>query len=210
MATVGIRGTFFDFVDDPRKHIGNEQAAKYKDRNYAREGVKCFLDALLASGTTTCQAFTNSWPVSTEELFEEDARRNMRVIAGLTGIDRNAPADYVDTSENFYRDSKRLIAQYHNKGRNLYAVVYLWGYFISAPLIDRNGVPVWLSLFVGNLVSTQLLGWWLVPAAFRALDWWVTPKAAISRQIAGYALLAALYAASMGLYALLLAWHWGR
>lgn len=92
----------------------------------------------------------------------------------------------------------------------LYPVVFLWGYFISAPLIDSHGVPVWLSLFVGNLVSTQLLGWWLVPAAFKALDWWVTPKAAISRQIAGYALLVVLYAASMGLYALLLAWHWGR
>ena len=39
---------------------------------------------------------------------------------------------------------------------------------------------------------------------------WVTPKATLGRQIAGYALLAALYAASMGLYALLLAWHWGR
>ena len=37
-----------------------------------------------------------------------------------------------------------------------------------------------------------------------------TPKAALGRQIAGYALLAALYAGSMGLYALLLAWHWGR
>jgi uncharacterized protein len=92
----------------------------------------------------------------------------------------------------------------------LYPVVYLWGYFISAPLIDSHGVPVWLSLFVGNLVSTQLLGWFLVPAAFRALDWWIKPKAALGRQIAGYALLAALYAGSMGLYALLLAWHWGR
>jgi len=49
-----------------------------------------------------------------------------------------------------------------------------------------------------------------VPAAFRALDWWIKPKAALGRQIAGYALLAALYAGSMGLYALLLAWHWGR
>src|SRR5436190_19290127 len=27
MTTVGIRGTFFDFVDDPWKHVGNEQAA---------------------------------------------------------------------------------------------------------------------------------------------------------------------------------------
>ncbi len=92
----------------------------------------------------------------------------------------------------------------------LYPVVFFWGFFVSAPLIDGHGVPVWLSLFVGNLVSTQLLGWWLVPAAFRALDWWIAPKAALGRQIAGYALLAALYAGSMGLYALLIAWHWGR
>ncbi|WP_247990962.1 hypothetical protein [Bradyrhizobium sp. 186] len=38
----------------------------------------------------------------------------------------------------------------------------------------------------------------------------IAPKAALGRQITSYALLAALYAASMGLYALLLAWHWGR
>ena len=222
MTTVGIRGTFFDFVDDPWKHIGNEQAAarfhqdgllivtdgiikafgpyetvsaahpgvqithikdriivpgfidghihlpqtrvlgaygeqllpwlqmwvypeemKYKDRNYAREGVKRFLDALLAGGTTTCQAFTSSSPVSTEELFEEASRRNMRVIAGLTGIDRNAPADYVDTPENFYRDSKRLIAQYHNKGRNLYAITPRFAgaaESVSAPQARASGL----------------------------------------------------------------------
>ena len=27
MTTVGIRGTFFDFVDDPWKHVGREQEA---------------------------------------------------------------------------------------------------------------------------------------------------------------------------------------
>ena len=28
----------------------------------------------------------------------------------------------------------------------LFTVVYLWGYFVSAPLIDSHGVPNWLSL----------------------------------------------------------------
>jgi guanine deaminase len=218
MSTIGIRGTFFDFVDDPWKHVGNEKAAarfhrdgllvmkdgvigdfgaydevaarhaglaiteikdrvivpgfidghihlpqtrvlgafgeqllpwlqmsiypeevKYKDRNYAREGVKRFLDALLAAGTTTCQAFTSSSPVATEELFDEASRRNMRIISGLTGIDRNAPADFIDTPENFYRDSKRLIAQYHNKGRNLYAITPRFAFGASPELLI--GVP---------------------------------------------------------------------
>ena len=215
MRKIGVRGTFFDFVDDPWKHVGAEaQAArfladgllvmtdglieafgtyealgprhagieithiedriilpgfidghihlpqtrvvgaygeqllpwlqkwifpeerKYRERDYAREGVRRFLDALLASGTTTCQAFTTSSPVATEELFEEAARRNMRVIAGLTGIDRNAPDDYADTPENFYRDSKRLIAEYHKKARGLYAITPRFALGASPELLD--------------------------------------------------------------------------
>jgi len=201
MASIGIRGAFFDFIDDPWKHIGNEQAAarfqadgllvidegrivdfgtfdavsprhpglevrqvrdrlilpgfidghihfpqtrvigsfgeqllpwlkkwvfpeeiKYKDRDYARQGARRFFDNLLASGTTTCQAFTTTFAVSAEELFDEAGRRNLRLIAGLTGIDRMAPADYADSADNFYRDSKRLIERYHRQGRNLYAI----------------------------------------------------------------------------------------
>src|SRR5258708_28032634 len=201
MASIGIRGAFFDFIDDPWKHIGNEQAAarfhadgllviddgriadfgpfnelsrrhggldirhvrnrlilpgfidghihfpqtrvigafgeqllpwlkkwvfpeelKYQDRDYAAEGARRFFDNLVASGTTTCQAFTTTFAASTEELFDEAGRRNMRLIAGLTGIDRLAPTDYVGSADAFYRDSKRLIGRYHRQGRTLYAI----------------------------------------------------------------------------------------
>lgn len=95
---------------------------KYRDRNYAREAAQHFFDALLAGGTTTCQAFTTSSPVSTEEFFDEATRRNMRVIAGLTAIDRFAPAECLIAPEDFYRESQRLIERYHRQGRNLYAI----------------------------------------------------------------------------------------
>lgn len=214
MTTLGIRGAFFDFIDDPWKHVGREQDAarfhadglmviedgkiadfgaydrvakkhralritairdrlilpgfidghihfpqtrvlgafgeqllpwlqvwvfpeelKYKDRAYAKAGAKRFFDTLLASGTTTCQAFTSSSPVSTEELFEEASRRNMRTIAGLTGIDRHAPAEFLNTPDDFYEESKRLIARYHNKGRNLYAITPRFAYGASPELL---------------------------------------------------------------------------
>ena len=86
----------------------------------------------------------------------------------------------------------------------LYPIVFLWGYFVSGPFIDSRGVPFWLSLFVGTLVSTQLLGWYVVPATFRLFGWWLEPGIAFGRTIAGYALLAILYALSMACYAWLL------
>ena len=214
MTTLGIRGAFFDFIDDPWKHVGHEQAAarfhadgllvvedgkitdfgahhaiakrhralkvttikdrlilpgfidghihfpqtrvlgafgeqllpwlqtwvfpeelKYKDRAYARDGARRFFDNLLASGTTTSQVFTSSSPVSTEELFDEAGRRNMRTIAGVTGIDRHAPDEFLNTPDEFYRESKRLIARYHGKGRNLYAITPRFAYGASPELL---------------------------------------------------------------------------
>ena len=215
MTTIGIRGAFFDFVDDPWKHVGREAEAarfqadglmviedgriadfgpfgeiarqhpaletthirdrlilpgfvdghihfpqtrilgafgeqllswlqvwvfpeelKYRDRAYAEPAATRFFDNLLASGTTTCQAFTSSSPVSAEALFDEAARRNMRTLSGLTGIDRHAPADYLNTPEEFYRESKRLIARYHCKGRNLYAITPRFALGASPELLD--------------------------------------------------------------------------
>jgi len=86
----------------------------------------------------------------------------------------------------------------------LYPVVFLWGYFVAEPLLDSHGVPFWLSLFIGNLVSTQLLGWFLAPWAFRMFRWWTHGLGSVRTQVLGYLLLAALYAASMALYAWLL------
>jgi antibiotic biosynthesis monooxygenase (ABM) superfamily enzyme len=83
----------------------------------------------------------------------------------------------------------------------LYPIVYLWTHFVDAPLISAHGIPFWLALFVGNIASTQLLGWWVAPAAFKLFDWWLPSTAPARRQIAGYALLAVLYALSMAAFA---------
>jgi len=44
--------------------------------------------------------------VSTEEFFEEATRRDMRVIAGLSGIDRFGPDDFLITPDDFYRENQ--------------------------------------------------------------------------------------------------------
>lgn len=212
---LGIRGIFFDFVDDPWKHVGREGDAarfqadgllviedglildfgsydelaprytglriehipdriilpgfidghihfpqtrvlgaygeqllpwlikwvfpeeqRYTDPDYANEAAVRFFDNLLAGGTTTCQAFTTSSPVSTHAFFGEASRRGMRVIAGLTGIDKMAPEEYLNTPDGFYQDSVALIEQYHRQGRNLYAITPRFAYGASHELME--------------------------------------------------------------------------
>ncbi|HEY9680157.1 MAG TPA: guanine deaminase [Oculatellaceae cyanobacterium] len=196
-----VRGSFFDFIDDPWKHVGHEEKAarfysdgllviedgkvkafgpydklsaeykdvkvthikerlilpgfidghihmaqtrvlgaygeqllgwlqqwifpeekKYNKPDYAKEGATHFFDALLAGGTTTCQSFLTSSTVSVEAYFDEASKRNLRVIGGLTGMDRFGPPENMDSADNFYKDSKKMIEKYHRKGRNLYAI----------------------------------------------------------------------------------------
>lgn len=51
-------------------------------------------------------------------------------------------------------------------------MVYLWG-FGPAPVLAAHGFPQWLGLFIGGLVSTQLLGWWFAgPSSRRSGGGW--------------------------------------
>lgn len=214
-----IRGAFLDFVDDPWRHVGDEQAAtrffadgllvvddrgiivdfgphdevsarhpsmdvveisdrlilpgfidghihipqtrilgsygeqllpwlekwvfpeerRYFDREYAEEGVRRFFDTLLASGTTTCQAFTTAQPVTAEVVFEEAARRNMRIITGITAIDVNAPEWFTTTADEFYAAATELIDRYHGVGRSSYAVTPRFAYGASKDLLAACG-----------------------------------------------------------------------
>ncbi|NQX34373.1 antibiotic biosynthesis monooxygenase [Herbiconiux sp. VKM Ac-2851] len=86
----------------------------------------------------------------------------------------------------------------------LYPIVFLWGYFIADPLFDSHGVPFWLSLFIGNLVSTQLLGWFFVPWAFKLFGWWVKRGIPVKTHVLGYSIVVLVYAVSMALYAWLI------
>lgn len=109
---------------------------KYADREYAQEGARHFFDNLLASGTTTFQAFTSSAPVCTEVLFEEAARRNLRAISGITAIDQNAPDWFQISPDDFYTAATEQIAKYHGKGRNLYAITPRFAFGATKELFE--------------------------------------------------------------------------
>jgi guanine deaminase len=59
---------------------------------------------------------------SAEAFFAESHDRNMLNIAGKVMMDRNAPEGVLDTPQSGYDDTKALIAEWHGKGRQQYAV----------------------------------------------------------------------------------------
>jgi guanine deaminase len=92
------------------------------DPAYAAQIAARSLDLALAHGTTTQTSFCTSHPASVDAYFSAAAARNMRVVAGKTCMDRNAPDGLCDTAQSAYDDSQALLARWHGKGRALYAI----------------------------------------------------------------------------------------
>jgi guanine deaminase len=95
---------------------------RYADAAVAHEGAARFLDALLAHGTTSAVVFPTVHKVSAEALFEAASARGMRIVTGKVLMDRHAPPGLLDDVAGAERDCEDLIARFHGRGRNSYAV----------------------------------------------------------------------------------------
>ncbi len=95
---------------------------KYADPAHAAANARFFLDELLRNGTTTAAVYCSVHPQSADAFFAESERRGTAMIAGKVMMDRNAPEALRDTAQSGYNDSKALIAKWHGRGRQLYAI----------------------------------------------------------------------------------------
>jgi guanine deaminase len=95
---------------------------RFSDPAYAAEVAARYLDLVLAHGTTTVSSFCTIHPESVDALFEAALARGLRVVAGKTCMDRNAPAGLRDTPRSAHDDSAALIARWHGRGRLTYAI----------------------------------------------------------------------------------------
>jgi antibiotic biosynthesis monooxygenase (ABM) superfamily enzyme len=84
----------------------------------------------------------------------------------------------------------------------LYPVVFLFGLYVQTPwLMKAAGLPFWLALFIGNVVSVLSLNG-LVPWASGRLGWWLNPSGehGMRTNLAGAALIAGVYGLWMLLF----------
>ncbi|RMC34977.1 guanine deaminase [Paracoccus alkanivorans] len=98
------------------------EEARFADPDHAARMAGLFLDQLTAHGTTTGVAFCSVHAASAEALFSAAESRNMAMVAGKVMMDRNAPDSVLDTPQQGYDDSKRLLEKWHGRGRQRYAI----------------------------------------------------------------------------------------
>ena len=94
----------------------------FADPARSHAGAETFLDALLASGTTSAIVFPTVHKVSAESLFDSAAARGMRLITGKVLMDRHAPDGLRDDVAQAERDCVDLIDRFHCRDRLAYAV----------------------------------------------------------------------------------------
>jgi guanine deaminase len=92
------------------------------DPAYADEIAGRYLDLLIANGTTAVCSYTTIHAHSVDSFFAAADMRGMRVAAGKTCMDRNAPDNLLDTAQSAYDESAALIARWHGRGRADYVI----------------------------------------------------------------------------------------
>src|ERR1700712_285540 len=95
---------------------------RFEDPAHARATAEFFLDQLLSNGTTTALVYCTVHKQSTDAFFEASESRDLRMVAGKVLMDRNCPEYLRDTAQSGYDDSAELIARWHGRGRQEYAL----------------------------------------------------------------------------------------
>ena len=95
---------------------------RFADPVYARATAEIFLDEILRNGTTTSSVYCTVHPQSVTAFFEAAEVRGLRMAAGKSMMDRNAPAGLMDTAQRAYDESEALIRRWHGHGRLTYVV----------------------------------------------------------------------------------------
>jgi len=98
------------------------EETRFSDPDHARTAAETCLDLMLAHGTTTVCTYATIHPESVDAIFAAARARGMRVLAGKTCMDRNAPEGLRDTAQSAHDDSAALIARWHGVDRLSYVI----------------------------------------------------------------------------------------
>jgi len=91
--------------------------SQFSDPEFAQKASRFFFKQLLKNGTTTAAIYSSVHQTSIEAIMEEALRLNMRIQAGKTHMDRNAPPELCERTNETFEIGEALIRKYEGKGR---------------------------------------------------------------------------------------------
>ena len=112
---------------------------RFADPAHAMQAAETCISLMLAQGTTTFCSYATIHPASVEALFEAAQARGLRVLAGKTCMDRNAPEGLRDTAQSAYDDSKALLERWHGHDRLSYVITPRFAPTSSAEQLEALG-----------------------------------------------------------------------
>jgi len=96
--------------------------AAFGDPAVGAATAEYFIERMLAHGTTTASVFSTVHPESVDAFMAAAKKRDLRMLTGKVMMDRNAPANLMDTVAEAERDCLALIERWHGKGRLRYSI----------------------------------------------------------------------------------------
>lgn len=112
---------------------------QFEDPEFAADTANFFLNELLKNGTTTALVFGTKHKQSVDAFFEASSALNTRMICGKVMMNRNAPEELCDDVESSFTDSQALIDQWHENGRQLYAVTPRFAITSTGAQLEKAG-----------------------------------------------------------------------
>ena len=134
-ATAAPGGQLLDWL---QRSVYPAEAA-FQDESFAARAAERFVGRLLAAGTTTALVFGSQYYAANCALFEQARNSGLRLIAGMTLMDRNAPAELLRSAEDAALDMERLMALCAGESRLRYAVTPRWPMACSDALLKLCG-----------------------------------------------------------------------
>lgn len=130
------------------------EEAKFADLDYASQISHHYLRTLMLNGTTTVCSFCTVHRESVNAFFAAAEQYGMRILAGKTCMDCNAPPNLLDTAQTAYDESKQLLNKWHGRGRLSYVITPRFA-LTSTPEQLRALGDLW-SEFPDCLMQTHL------------------------------------------------------
>lgn len=121
-----------------KEHIYPAEQA-FGDPELAGQTAETFVQKLIQGGVTTAMVFGSQFYEATEALFETAARLGLRLIAGITLMDREGPRELLLNPKTAWEQSERLLDLTRRHPRLHYALTPRFALSCSPELLEMCG-----------------------------------------------------------------------